>query len=104
MPRLPPALVPKFTDEQLARARHVAAQTSAPHRSVLRAKLTLVLASEPLLSHREAGRKAGVSFHTVRKWRRRWARDGWSLEDAPRSGRPPAFSPSGRGPRQGVGL
>jgi hypothetical protein len=104
MPRLRPAWVPNFSEEQLALARRVASQTSAPHSSVLRAKLTLVLAQEPLLSHREAGDKAGLSFHTVRKWRRRWAREGWSLEDAPRSGRPRTFSPSGHDPRPGAGV
>jgi hypothetical protein len=104
MPLLSPVWVPEFSAEQLQLARRVASQRTAPHSSVLRAKLTLVLAEDPLLSHREAGDKAGVSFHTVRKWRRRWAKDGWSLEDAPRSGRPRTFSPSGHDPRPSPGV
>jgi hypothetical protein len=104
MPLPKPILIPEFTADQLALAYRVAAQTSAPHRRVLRARLTVVLATEPMLSHREAAHRAGLALGTVRKWRRRWAREGWSLDDAPRSGRPPTFSPSGhhRGQSPGV--
>lgn len=87
--------VPTFTAEQLAEARRIAGQTSAPHRSVRRAKLTLLLAGEPEVSHRTAAASLGVSYGAVRKWRRRWSQQGWSLADAPRSGRPGTFSPSG---------
>jgi len=97
MPRLRPQLVPEFTAEQLAQAQTVAAQTSAPHRCVLRARLTLALATDPLLSHEEIASKVGLAYATVRKWRGRWAREGWSLEDAPRSGRLPAGARSGWG-------
>lgn len=104
MPRLRPQLVPEFTAEQLAQAQRVALQTSAPHRCVLRAKLTLALAADPLLSHEAIAAKVGLAYATVRKWRGRWAREGWSLEDAPRSGRPPAFSPAGRGGGESRGV
>ena len=93
MPRLLPIHRPEFTDEQLAEARRVAGKTSAPHRAVLRARLTLALAECPAASHRKVARRCGISHKTVQKWRRRWARRGWSLSDDPRSGRPPAFSP-----------
>ena len=104
MPLPKPVLIPVFTADQLAVAQRVAAQTSAPHRRVLRARLTLVLAREPTLSHREAAGRAGLALGTVRKWRRRWAREGWSLEDAPRPGRPPTFSPAGGGGGQSARL
>lgn len=92
---------PAFTGEQLVEAKRVAAQRSASHWQVLRARLTLALAAEPTLSHAQVARRCGMDRDTVYKWRRRWARDGWSLEDAPRSGRPPAFSPSASGGGQG---
>ena len=84
---------PVFSPAQLAEARTVSAQHSAPHTQVLRARLTLVLADEPCLSHREAAKRVGMGSSTVYKWRRRWKSEGWSLEDAPRPGRKPAFSP-----------
>jgi len=84
---------PTFTEEQLATARRVAAQHTAPHNQVLRARLTLVLAEEPSLPHETAGKRVGLKPHTVYKWRRRWCQQGWSLEDAPRPGRRGAFSP-----------
>jgi hypothetical protein len=104
MPRLQPMLVPTFTAEQLAEARRVAAQASAPHARVRRARLTLWLAEHPLLSHAEVGRQVGLNSETVRKWRRRWTRQPWSLADAPRPGRPKRFSPSGLRDCQGAGL
>jgi len=93
MPRPTTGHQPTFTATQLAEARRVAAQHSTPHRKVLRARLTLLLAKEPTLSHEQVARRCGMDQDTVYKWRRRWAQGGWSLEDAPRSGRPPAFFP-----------
>ena len=82
-----------FTPEQLAQAKKLAAARAAPFREVVRAKLTLILAEQPEISHAEAAKHLGLDRHTVYTWRRRWATEGWSLEDAPRSGRPRAFSP-----------
>jgi hypothetical protein len=103
-----PPLVPQhrvtFTSEQLALARKVAAARAAPHREVLRAKLTLVLAEHPTISHAEAAVACGMSRDTVYDWRRRWAEQGWTLQDAPRSGRPRAFSPPGDDAGQSPGV
>ena len=104
MPPRPPTLIPKFTEAQLAEARRMVAKATAPQRSVRRARLALVLAAAPQLQHAEAAAQAGVSLQMVRKWRRRWSEVGWSLEDAPRSGRPPVFSPAGRDPGQSSGV
>ncbi len=93
MPRAVSPHQPTFTQEQLAEARRVAASQKAPHRAVLRARLTLVLAAHPAMKHEEAAARCGLRYSTVYKWRRRWAAAGWSLEDAPRSGRPRSFSP-----------
>jgi len=58
---------PEFTEEQLAQARRIAQQHTAPHRAVLRARLTLLLAENPEISHREAARRAGLRYSTVYK-------------------------------------
>ena len=43
-----------------------------------------------------AGRQVGLSTLRIRKWVKRFLKDGLSgLLDAKRSGRPPTFSPSG---------
>ncbi len=93
MPWPKPHHQPQFTPEQLAQARRVVAQHTAPQQEARRARLTLVLAEHPDLSHAEVGAHCGLDAETVYKWRRRWATHGWSLHDAPRPGRPPAFSP-----------
>ena len=95
MPLPKPHYQPEFTPEQLAQARKRAAQHSAPQREVQRARLALLLAQHPELSHKEIGARCGLDDETVYKWRRRWATHGFSLTDAPRSGRPRAFSPCG---------
>ena len=93
MPLPKPHYQPEFTPEQLAQARKVAAQHSAPQREAQRARLALLLAEHPELSHKEIGARCGLDDETVYKWRRRWTTHGFSLTDAPRSGRPRAFSP-----------
>src|SRR3989442_271298 len=67
MPRLTPTHNPQFTEEQLASAREVAARSSAPFREVIRARLTLLLAGDPSLSHRKLALRAGLSMQAVRK-------------------------------------
>lgn len=104
MPLPKPKYQPQFTPEQLAEARRVAAQHSAPIAQVRRAQLTLLLDEFPELSHAEIGARCGLDDVTVYKWRRRWATQAWSLEDAPRSGRPRAFSPGGDHARQSPGV
>ena len=96
MPYLKPVHRPTFTKEQLALARKVSRQRSVPFRRLQRARLTLALAAHPDRSHEDIAARCGLDRDTVYKWRRRWAEagpEGWSLEDAPRSGRPAGFSP-----------
>ena len=104
MPQPVPQHQVTFTPEQLALARKVAGARAAPHREVLRAKLTLILAEQPTISHAEAAAACGMSRDTVYDWRRRWAEQGWTLQDAPRSGRPRAFSPAGDDAGQSAGV
>lgn len=93
MPLPKPHYQPTFTPEQLAEAHQVVAKHSSPQAHVRRARLALVLAEQPELSHKEVGALCDLDDETVYKWRRRWTLHGWSLTDAPRSGRPRAFSP-----------
>jgi transposase len=93
MPLPKPHYQPQFTPEQLEHARQVVSQHTAPQREVRRARLTLALAEHPTLSHGEIGALVDLDDETVYKWRRRWATQEWSLQDAPRPGRPGSFSP-----------
>ena len=104
MPLPKPHYQPQFTPAQLTQARKVAAQTSAPFREVQRARLALVLAEHPDLSHAEVGARCDLDDETVYKWRRRWTTHGFSLTDAPRSGRPRGFPPRGERDGEGAGV
>jgi transposase len=69
---------------------------------VLRAKLAEIVHENPHLAIPQAAEQLGMSQRWVRKWRKRWTQEGFSLEDRPRSGRPPTFSPeAGHGDQGG---
>jgi hypothetical protein len=95
MPGPSPLYRPKFSRSQLAEARELVRKRRVPHALVRRAQLVLLLAEEPTISNPEAGEQLGIHENTVRYWRQRWATEGFVLEDRPRPGRPPKFSPSG---------
>jgi len=99
-----PSHVLEFTTEDLDLARRTVRKYSKAFHQVVRAKLALLLAGEPLISHEEAAGVVGLSVPAVRKWRRRWDVDGFSLTDAPRPGRPRSFSPSGGGCCKSIGV
>ncbi|MDJ0363180.1 IS630 family transposase [Rhodococcus sp. H29-C3] len=66
---------------------------STPQKMVLRSLIVLLAAD----SHTNAAIAAAIDVHldTVRKWRGRFHRDGIdALADAPRSGRPPIYTPA----------
>ena len=63
-----------------------------PHRDVVRAQAILMVADGTPFA--VISRKVGLARRIVRKWATRFARDRFrGLADAPRSGRPPRFSP-----------
>lgn len=97
MPSPYPKYQPTFTREEVEQARSVIGHHSAPHNQVVRAKMVLILAQDPSIGNDELAEQAGVYYHTACKWRKRWATEGFSLQDHPRSGRPAAFSPSAGG-------
>ena len=94
MPGPAPSYRPTFTEEDFQEAQCIARSYTAPHSHVRRARLAIVLAERPSIDSAEAGRLIGWHPQTVLKWRRRWERDGFTLTDLPRPGRPPTFSPS----------
>lgn len=91
MPRKSPYtidLTPKEREALEARAR----QYTLPYRDVVRAKLVL-LASEGL-ENKEIGEILDLRREVVSKWRKRFFEERLAgLQDRPRGGRPPAFSP-----------
>jgi transposase len=73
--------------------RRVASSTRAPHRDVLRARIVLAAAGDT--PNAQIAAALGVHVDTVRKWRRRYTKDGRAgLRDRPRSGRPRQFNPA----------
>ena len=104
MPGPLPQYRPRFSRQERRQAREVVRKRKVSHGCARRARLALLLAQEPAISNPEAGRRLGVHENTIRYWRKRWTSEGFSLEDRPRSGRPPSFSPrAGRG-HQSAGL
>jgi transposase len=93
MPGPKPKHQPQFTPEEIAQAKQKARQHTAPSAEVLRAKRVLILQEEPKIGNAAVAKRLGTHANTVWKWRKRWATEGFTLEDRPRSGRPPVFSP-----------
>lgn len=70
----------------------IANAQALPYRDVMRARMILLVADGVSLN--EVERRLGTPRVVVRKWAKRFAKDGLrGLKDAPRSGRPPRFSP-----------
>jgi hypothetical protein len=91
------------TESEGAILRKRAAAHTAAHWEVVRARIVL-LASEGT-SNKEIAKRLYTTPQTACKWRKRFYEEGLSgLEDRPRSGRPPAFSPFGEGGGEGAGL
>ena len=73
----------------------IARTLTYPYRDVIRARTILLLADG--VSQVETARRVGLRRRIVRKWAERFVERGLrGLDDAPRSGRPPRFSPDRR--------
>jgi hypothetical protein len=102
MPSQSPFRIQPTEDEHAILEKRAGAHT-APHWEVVRAKIVL-LASEGT-SNKEIAKRLYTTPQTVCKWRKRFYEDGLGgLEDRPRSGRPPTFSPFGESRAEGAGL
>ncbi len=90
----------ELTEDERAVLEKRARTHTAPYWEVVRAKIVL-LASEGL-ANKEIAARLDTSAQVVSKWRKRFYEEGLAgLEDRPRSGRPPTFSPFGEGGGEG---
>jgi transposase-like protein len=93
----------ELADGQRAVLKKRARAHTAPYWEVVRARIVL-LASEGT-SNKEIAARLDTSPQVVCKWRKRFYEEGLAgLEDRPRSGRPPTFSPRGEDGGEGAGL
>jgi hypothetical protein len=99
-----PKYYPTFTPEEIELARGILRQSNAAYAQVRRAKLLIVLVEEPAIANREAARRIDAHEQFVHKWREIWTMGEFRLEDLPRPGRPPVFSPSTDRDGQEAGL
>jgi transposase len=83
-----------LTSQVQAQLETMARKYTSAYYSVVRAKIVL-LAAQGLDNDVIAGR-LDLPRQVVSKWRKRFFQEGLAgLEDRPRGGRPPSFSPSG---------
>ena len=101
MPTQSPYRIDLAKDQRAVLDERARAHT-APYWEVVRARIVLLAAEGT--SNKEIARRLDSTPQTVCKWRKRFYEEGLGgLEDRPRSGRPPLFSPrsedGGEGPR-----
>jgi hypothetical protein len=102
MPRHSPYAILLSAEEQ-GQLEALARRYTAPYVEVVRAKIVLYAARG--LENQEIARRLDLPRQIVSKWRKRfYERRMEGLQDEPRSGRPPGFSPSGRGAGEGAGV
>ena len=93
MPRKSPYSIVLTREERLELESMVRKYT-LPYYSIVRAKIVLLSAKG--VDNNEIGRRLELPREIVSKWRKRFFEKGLEgLEDLPRRGRPPDFSPSG---------
>lgn len=89
----PPARPLRLHSGDRAILESMVRKRTMPQRSVFRARIILYCADG--LPHRQIKRSLNTSVDTVLRWRSRYEQDGIDgLDDKPRPGRPPTFSPS----------
>jgi transposase-like protein len=93
----------ELAKEQRAILDERARAHTAPYWEVVRARIVL-LAAEGFLN-KEIAARLDTTSQTVCKWRKRFYQEGLGgLEDRPRSGRPPVFSPRSEDGSEGHSL
>ena len=91
MPRTSPYVV-ELSAEQRRELQARARRYTLPYRDVVRAKIVLMAADG--LDNDEIADRLDTRREIVSKWRKRFFEHGIAgLEDRPRGGRPPVFSP-----------
>ncbi len=89
-----PAYPIQLTAEEAKRLEHLIRAHTTPQTLAVRARIILRAHEHPEQSHQQIASVVGTTDRTVRAWRGRWVKTH-SLADAPRSGAPRRFSPSG---------
>ena len=89
-----PAYPIELNAEEVKRLEHLVRAHSTPQTKALRARIIVTAYEHPGQSNQQIASAVGTTDRTVRKWRGRWVATQ-SLADAPRSGAPRHFSPSG---------
>jgi len=93
MPRRSPYVI-QLTLGEKSRLESISRKYTASYYSVMRARIVL-LASQGI-GNDEIARRLELPRQIVSKWRKRFFEERMvGLEDRPRRGRPPVFSPSG---------
>lgn len=91
MPQKSPYAIDLTADER-SRLESLGRKYTSPYYSVARAKIVLLAAQG--LGNDEIARRLDMGRQVVSQWRKRFWEEGLAgLEDRPREGRPPVFSP-----------
>jgi hypothetical protein len=98
-----PAYPIALTAEEAKRLEHLIQAHTTPQTLAVRARIILTAHEHPEHSNQQIASTVGSTDRTVRTWRGRWVKTR-SLADAPRSGAPRRFSPSGACPGHRPGL
>ena len=83
-----PKYKPTFSPRDVLQMRKVLRSGEATPLQRSRARLALAFSKDPGALSAMVARRLGLHPQTVRKWRKRWVVEGFSLTDKPRSGRP----------------
>ncbi len=83
-----------LTTEEANQLQQLIRAHSTPQALAVRARIILRAHAHPEQNNQQIAAAIGTTDRTVRKWRGRWVTTH-SLADAPRSGAPRHFSPSG---------
>ena len=95
MSRKSPFLL-KLRSAERATLRRIARRYTSPYREVVRAKIVLYAAQG--LDNQAIAERLDLPRQIVSKWRKRFFEQRLlGLEEQPRHGRPPRFSPQNRG-------
>ncbi len=89
-----PAYPIVLTAEEAKHLQHLIRAHTTPQTLAVRARIILTAHAHPEQSNQQIASVVGTTDRTVRTWRGRWVATR-SLADAPRSGAPRRFSPSG---------
>jgi len=89
-----PAYPIALTAEEAKHLQQLIRAHTTPQTLAVRARIILTAHAHPEQSNQQIATSVGTTDRTVRTWRGRWVTTH-SLADAPRSGAPRRFSPSG---------